>query len=290
MSAPSRYRRARLVAGLFVALAGLTDAIAADASSPLATTCAKIGGRLKSVGAQTCLQSGLIVSHVSSVRGVPILYRDYHTRSEEQKAPYRVMLIGGTHGDELSSVSMVFQWMQRLEKERFQPFEWRVVPCLNPDGLLSRPSTRVNANGVDLNRNFPTKDWDERAISYWKTKTHSDRRRYPGAHASSEPETRGLMDLINSFHPDAIVSIHAPYGVLDFDGPRNPPQKFGYLRLQLLGTYPGSLGNYAGINLGFPVITLELPSAGIMPTPAQQQSIWGDMLEWLNKNLPKRPA
>jgi protein MpaA len=281
----SRSRRARFSAGLFIALVGITDVMAAD--SLLGVTCQKIGGRLRSVGAQTCLQSGLVVGNVNSVRGVPILYRDYEARSQT-KTPYRVMLIGGTHGDELTSVSMVFQWMQRLEKERFQPFQWRVVPCLNPDGLLSTPSTRVNANGVDLNRNFPTKDWNERALTYWKTKTRGDKRRYPGASASSEPETRGLMDLINNFRPDAIVSIHAPYGVLDFDGPRSPPLKFGYLRLQLLGTYPGSLGNYAGTNLGFPVITLELPSAGIMPTPAQQQSIWGDMLDWLNKNLPKR--
>lgn len=29
----------------------------------------------------------------------------------------------------------------------------------------------------------------------------------------------------------------------------------------LMGTYPGSLGNYAGIYLGVPVITLELPHA-----------------------------
>lgn len=286
MTSRSFRRIARLSAGLFVGFIGISFAIASD--SPLEYACQKIGGRLKSVGAQTCMQSGLSIGTANSVRGVPILYRDFAARSQKA-TPYRVMLIGGTHGDELTSVSMVFQWMQRLDKERFQPFQWRVIPCLNPDGLLTQPATRVNANGVDLNRNYPTKDWDERALIYWKTKTHSDKRRYPGSKASSEPETRALMELIGSFRPDAIVTIHAPYGVLDYDGPRDPPSKFGYLHLQLLGTYPGSLGNYAGINLGLPVITLELSSAGQMPTPAQQQSIWGDMLTWLNKNLPKRP-
>ncbi|MGH8456478.1 MAG: murein peptide amidase A, partial [Stenotrophobium sp.] len=59
------------------------------------------------------------------------------------------------------------------------------------------------------------------------------------------------------------------------------------LNLHQLGTYPGSLGNYAGVDLGLPVITLELPYAKIMPTPAQMQLIWEDMLTWLDKNLPK---
>jgi protein MpaA len=53
-----------------------------------------------------------------------------------------------------------------------------------------------------------------------------------------------------------------------------------------LGTYPGSLGNYAGVDLGLPTITLELPHAGTMPTPAQSQRIWSDMISWLEQNLP----
>ena len=31
------------------------------------------------------------------------------------------------------------------------------IPCLNPDGMSK--NTRTNSNGVDLNRNFPTKNW-----------------------------------------------------------------------------------------------------------------------------------
>ena len=92
--------------------------------------------------------------------------------------------------------------------------------------------------------------------------------------------------MIEEFKPDAIVSIHAPYGVLDYDGPDVPPERFGYLRLNQLGTYPGSLGNYAGIYLQLPVITLELPHAGLMPTAAQSQRIWSDMLSWLEKTSP----
>ena len=276
----------RLLAGLFIWTPSL---LFAAGSTPLTRACEQIGGRLQSVGAKTCLQMGFVASGYSSVRGVPLIFRDYSpaTVSSPAEPPKRVMMIGGIHGDELTAVSIAFRWMQKLDSERLQPFQWRVIPCANPDGLLSRPSTRVNANGVDLNRNFPTDDWGVNALGYWKTKTKSDPRRYPGKAASSEPETRWLTEQIKQFKPDAIVSVHAPYAVLDYDGPRDPPEKFGYLRLQLLGTYPGSLGNYAGVNLNVPVITLELPNAGVMPTAMQTQRIWGDMLKWLEENLPK---
>src|SRR5690606_37420160 len=105
--------------------------------------------------------------------------------------------------------------------------------------------------------------------------------------SASEPETRWLLDQIQQFRPDAIIAVHAPYGVLDYDGPRTPPDRFGFLHLQVLGVFPGSLGNYAGVGLGLPVITLELPHAGSMPNEQQSQQIWSDMLRWLDLNLPR---
>lgn len=278
---------ARLFAGLFVAIAGAAAARAP--AVPLATAeiaCELIGARLQSVGVEQCLNAGLQMADAASAQGLPLLYRDYPATSR-RTTPKRVLLIGGIHGDELSSVSIVFQWMRRLQASRFQPFQWRVLPCSNPDGLLRRPATRVNANGVDLNRNFPTKDWKSDALAYWERRAGRDPRRYPGPHGLSEPETEWLVREIREFKPDVIVSVHAPYGVLDFDGPREPPERFGYLHLHQLGTYPGSLGNFAGVNIGLPVITLELPHAGIMPSAQQQQRIWADMLTWLEENLPE---
>lgn len=282
---------ARLLAGLFLALPLLAQA--GETSARVTEACQKVGGRLKSVGAKTCLDMNLADSGKESVKGIALLYRDFspsvgvEEAAETTPPPKRVLMIGGIHGDELTSISIAFKWMRNLSEGHLQPFEWRVIPFSNPDGLLAKPSTRVNARGVDLNRNFLTDDWENSAMSYWKEKTKSDKRRYPGKKPLSEPESRWLTEQIREFKPDAIVAIHAPYGVLDYDGPREPPQKFGYLRLKLLGTYPGSLGNYAGANLNIPVITLELQHAGIMPTLQQMQQVWADMLKWLNENLSK---
>lgn len=279
---------ARLRAGLFISAVVAAASLPAGAA-PLASlerACDNLASKLRTVPAGECKSAGLNVANAASVQGQPILWRDY--RSVKSKTPAkRVLLVGGIHGDELSSVAITFEWMRRLGDQEQQPFYWRVVPCLNPDGVLAPISRRANANGVDLNRNFPTPDWDAKAQLYWQTRTKSDPRRFPGKTAASEPETRWLIAQIKSFRPDAIVSIHAPYGVLDFDGPRTPPQKLGFLNLNELGTYPGSLGNYAGEFLGIPIITLELPHSEASPTVAQSGKIWSDLLRWLERNLPQ---
>ena len=197
------------------------------------------------------------------------------------------MLIGGIHGDELASVSIVFRWMSILNAMRTQPHRWRVIPALNPDGLLLRRASRMNANGVDLNRNFATPNWDEDALPYWRKITRQDRRRYPGPFALSEPESRWLVAQIAEFRPDVIISVHAPLALLDFDGPPPPPDQLGFLRLKNLGIYPGSLGNYAGVHLNIPILTPELPHAGIMPSNSQLQRIWTDLNKWLDQRTPK---
>jgi hypothetical protein len=127
---------------------------------------------------------------------------------------------------------------------------------INPDGV--REKTRTNANKIDLNRNFPSKDWDQNAMSYWKKTTKSDPRRYPGTSAASEPETQCLIKHILDFKPDFIISIHTPLGVLDFDGPSMGNPGFKPLPWVGLGNYAGSLGRYMWVDSHIPVLTIEL--------------------------------
>lgn len=251
--------------------------------------CEQLSRRLQSIDLQGCRRLQLQVATQTTRSGRPLLYRDFAPQIVAAGGlPHqRVMLVGGIHGDELSSVSIVFQWMRKLQEEKPSRLHWRAIPNLNPDGLFARPPSRMNADGVDLNRNFPSADWIQKATPYWRSRTRSDPRRYPGPRPASEPETRWLVQQIREFKPDAIISVHAPYAVLDYDGPPDAPRRFGYLGLQQLGTYPGSLGNYAGVDLELPVITLELPEAGRLPSKEQSQKIWTDMMVWLQRNLPK---
>ncbi len=261
------------------------------------TWCAAIGKRLGSVPPPVCNKLGLQASSFVSGQGHALMARDVAppTRKIAQagKVPARarrILLIGGIHGDELTSASIVFRWLQWLDEadSEARQYHWRVIPVANPDGLLANPPQRVNSHGVDLNRNFPTPDWESDAQAYWAKKTGRDPRRFPGQKAMSEPETRWLHDEIDKFQPDVVVSVHAPYGILDYDGPAHQPRRFGHLDLNRLGIYPGSLGNYGGVHKNMPVITIELPNATSMPPAKEQREIWEDMLTWLRRNIASK--
>jgi len=85
--------------------------------------------------------------------------------------------------------------------------------------------------------------------------------------------------------PDLIVSVHAPYGVLDFDGPHLPPPRLGRLYLDQVGIVPGSLGNYAGVHKGVPVVTVELPNSLRTPLDSEMRQMWLDLLRWTTERL-----
>jgi hypothetical protein len=250
----------------------------AKAATPL-KPCERFVGKLPNVSKALCESTGLADSGARSVEGVPLYTRDVGP----DKAPLRVMVIGGIHGDELSSASVALHWIRLAAEEQVempQPVHWRFVPMVNPDGMLGQPPKRTNAKGIDLNRNFPTPGWEKDAPVYWHRRTGKDPRRYPGLKPLSEPETRFLHEQMQVYKPHLIVSIHAPYGVLDFDGPSVPPSRLGRLYLDQVGIFPGSLGNYGGVHKGVPVVTIELPNSLRTPLDAEMRQMWIDLLRW----------
>lgn len=255
----------------------------------VAALCEEIDAKLTSVGFEECMARDLAPSGAVSNRNKTIAMRDFAPATGPVRG--HVLLVGGIHGDEYSSVTAVFKWLRRLEQGHGGQFYWRVVPLLNPDGLLMPPdmSQRMNANGVDLNRNFPTPNWETEAVDYWVNRTRRSKRRYPGPSPLSEPESRWLASQIEQFEPDAVISVHAPHGIVDFDGPRIPPDNLGPLELRLLGTYPGSMGRYIGVYMGIPLLTIELESALRLPERSDMDGIWFDTIDWLSARVGSDP-
>ena len=269
----------------FSTLAGLALAgLLAGAHAVPMRSCADFAARLPSVSVPLCVAAQLQDTQARSVLGRPIWSRDV----QPANPTLRVLVLGSIHGDEMSSSALVFHWIglaQTPPADAPLAIHWRFIPVLNPDGLFARPSRRVNAHGVDLNRNFPTPNWERDARIYWEKRTRRDPRRWPGLKPLSEPESQFLLRQMDQFQPNLIVSVHAPYGVLDFDGPTVPPNRLGRLYLDQVGIYPGSLGNYGGVHKGVPVVTIELASAARAPQDAEVRQMWLDLQRWIANRL-----
>ncbi len=113
-------------------------------------------------------------------------------------APRRILVVGAVHGDEPGGRRVAGALLRAPVARGAQVV---VVRDLNPDG--SARGTRVNARGVDLNRNFPHR---------WRPGARG--RHWPGPRAASEPETRYAMRLVRAVRPDVTVWLHQPYGIV----------------------------------------------------------------------------
>lgn len=167
----------------------------------------------------------------------------------------RVLIFGGIHGDEQHTTVVARAVAVNINSETLPSnLTVIIVPDVNPDGLMV--STRVNANGVDINRNFPSKTWRSE---------FTNQSRYPGTQPSSEPETRAVLSLLERYPPHLVVTLHAALGCVNWDG--TPGEALaqtlasvnGYPLCASLGyETPGSLGILTGIDRQVPTVTIEL--------------------------------
>jgi protein MpaA len=170
-----------------------------------------------------------------------------------------LLIFAGIHGSEPTSTFVaerLIEWLRDAPGE-LPGVSVVIIPRANPDGLRRR--RRGNHNGVDLNRNFPSRNWK---------KTRARGRYHGGPKAASEPETRALIEAVERFNPGAVISIHSitrGRECNNYDGPGEALATLlarlnGYPATATIGyPTPGSFGSWAGDDRGIPVVTLELP-------------------------------
>jgi len=172
-------------------------------------------------------------------------------------ATIRLLVFGGIHGDEPSSVEAVDELATRLTAGAGSGGRLWLLPALNPDGLAA--GRKNSASDVDLNRNFP-------ARSFVPNVDRSHAPGYdPGPRPLSEPETAALARFLEEERVEAVVAVHAPFACVNYDGPAAAwaeavSTACGWpVRPQIGYPTPGSLGSWLGIDRGIPILTLELP-------------------------------
>jgi len=210
--------------------------------------------------------------------------------------PRTILLMAGVHGDEKRGVRVARAVLKRLRKE-FQVSSFKlqvpdesnlqpatcnlkpstcnlepvphggarivVMPLVNPDGY--KAGTRKNARGIDINRNFPTKDFG------------SEEEKPGGTEPASEPETRAILDVVSRCKPDLIITLHTSLACVNYNGECAVPvaermsEVCGLPVKSDIGyPCPGSMGTYYGWERELPVITLELPKRGADLTPIER--------------------
>lgn len=145
----------------------------------------------------------------------------------------RVLVIGVIHGDENAGLGIVARLAERPLPEGIALY---LVDSMNPDGVAA--DVRQNANGVDLNRNFPYNWGPVAAPGDWQ---------YAGPSAASEPETQAMVGFITGLQPDIIIWYHQDlYMIAPAEG-REGAIRSRYAELTGLPMESPTGGTYTGV-------------------------------------------
>jgi protein MpaA len=178
--------------------------------------------------------------------------------------PRTVLVVGGIDGGtESNTTALVDQLLEGLPN---QPdvlqagFVFLLLPAANPDGLAT--GTRMLADGVDANRNWPTPDWTTDTYVAGPTLIRGGGGPFPW----SEPETRALAAFVQRTRPTLVVSYHSA-AALVMAGPSAHGLGLDRLYASITGYASGDwvaypvTGDFAQWteDQGIPTVEVELP-------------------------------
>ncbi|MEM8781260.1 MAG: DUF2817 domain-containing protein [Planctomycetota bacterium] len=203
----------------------------------------------------------------TSVQGRPVLATTLGPGDE------LIVFVAGIHGSEPAGVTLARRLVTELHHNPKLLHSRRVVVVenANPDGLAT--GQRFNVNGVDLNRNFPAGN-------------HNPRRDRHGDAPLSEPESRALHDLFLALpQPKRVITLHQPLTCVDYDGPEDTTRplaealsRHSGLPVKRLGSRPGSMGSWLGVDRGTPTVTMEFLESDTHLTDEALWEKYGQMM------------
>lgn len=210
-----RPRRTGATAPVLAVLAVFALVLSPAAARPPGTpgAPAPIGDR------STVLRSAGALATVTGVRTSRVLgYTRQHRpivayEMGNPAAPFRTLVLGSMHGYYERAGEQVVAAI--LRQPVSMSIDLWVIPTINPDGDAMH--RRGNANGVDLNRNWPN------AWTFILPGPDNFDSHYSGPFALSEPETQAMYNFLTVLRPNRMVSMHQPLDAVDSTdgGPRD---------------------------------------------------------------------
>ena len=189
----------------------------------------------------------------SSVEGRPIVAERYG-----EVGGRRALVIGVIHGNEDDGIAILDQLRARPVPDGVELW---LVDSMNPDGQLAQ--IRQNANGVDLNRNFPH-DWGPIG--------QLGDSQYSGTGPASEPETQAMVAFIEQLRPDIAIWYHQDANLVIPSTGRDGRVRARYAELTGLPIAEccGTGGIYTGIAATLSLIHISEPTrpVGISRMPS----------------------
>ena len=222
------------------------------------------------------------------------------------QADNKILITASIHAREYMSSQLVMRMLEEYVlnydvpnadgisyRQFFSSTCFYIMPMVNPDGVtisqILEPSIKANANGVDLNRNFPLGFGCGPRVASAPGLAY-----YPGVAPLSEIETQAMAVLLNENDFCAGINYHSMGNIIYYGASTNTPEVAdgcrqmadvvhtinGY-RKEYCGNAIGSFADYFGTVEMAPSVTIEIGTANPVPI-SQFSGIYA-------KNLPVWP-
>lgn len=191
--------------------------------------------------------------------------------------PSMVLYIAAMEGNEQNSAELLQQWIPNIDANPGKIPSDRtivVIPQINPDGFAA--DTRLNAAGIDLNRNFPANNWQTQVTEPLGNNVWTND---GGPSPLSAPESQALANFYEAHHPRLTLTMHSHGGIVEANDAADSialGAKYASLAdyraipTSAIGNFfdyttTGAFEDWANDKLGLPVLEVELES----PTAAE---------------------
>ncbi|CAH9105063.1 unnamed protein product [Cuscuta epithymum] len=202
-----------------------------------------------------------------SVQGLPLWVMEISDKPGKQEAEPAFKFIGNVHGDEpvgRELLMLLANWIcdnymkDPLATLIVDNVHLHILPSMNPDGFEMRK--RVNANNIDLNRDFPDQFFP----------MNDDL-------GSRQPETKAIMSWMEEVHFTASASLHGGALVANFpwDGTQDKKKYYFACPDDETFKYMANLYSHYHHNMS---LSQEFPEG--ITNGAHWYPIYGGMQDW----------